>query len=78
MTSKSISITTEVYALLDKFRLKNENFSQAILRLLSTQADLQDLAGSWAKISDAKATIALVEKTVKKIHETTVEPINLE
>ncbi len=77
MTSKSISITTEVYELLDKFRLKNESFSQAILRLLSTQADLPDLAGAWAKISDSKDAITIVEKTVKKIHEAAAEPINL-
>jgi len=77
MTSKSISITTEVYDLLDKFRLKDESFSQAILRLLSTQADLPDLAGAWAKINDAEAAINLVEKIVKKIHNSAAEPINL-
>jgi predicted CopG family antitoxin len=77
MTSKSISITTEVYELLDKFRLKDESFSQTILRLLSTQADLPDLAGAWAKINDAEAAINLVEKIVKKVHESPAEPINL-
>jgi predicted CopG family antitoxin len=76
MTSKSISITTEVYELLDKFRLKDESFSQALLRLLKNQSDILDLAGAWANIADADSAIELVEKTVKKVHESS-EPINL-
>jgi predicted CopG family antitoxin len=69
MKSLSISITTEVYEILDKLRLKDENFSQAIMRLLSTPGDLLELAGSWAKIADAGAAIDLVEKVVKNIYE---------
>jgi len=30
MTSRSISITEDVYEKLDKFKLKNESFSQAL------------------------------------------------
>ena len=69
MTSKSISITTDTYEILDKFRLKNESFSQAIMRLLKNQADILELAGAWAKITDAGPAIEIIEKTVKKVHD---------
>jgi predicted CopG family antitoxin len=69
MTSKSISITTDTYELLDKFRLKNESFSQAIMRLLKNQADILELAGAWAKITDVGPAIEIIEKTVKKVHD---------
>ena len=69
MTSKSISITTDTYELLDKFRLKNESFSQAIMRLLKNQADILELAGAWTKISDVGPAIEIIEKTVKKVHD---------
>jgi len=77
MTSKSISITTEVYELLDKFRKKNESFSQVIKRLIESQMDLMDLAGIWKKIPDAEPAIELVEKIVKKVHEEKRESIDL-
>jgi predicted CopG family antitoxin len=68
MPSKPISITIEVYELLDKFRMKNESFSQAIKRLLESQTNLMDLAGGWKSIPDVDAAIDLIEKVVKKIH----------
>ncbi|MHA1267516.1 MAG: antitoxin VapB family protein [Candidatus Helarchaeota archaeon] len=77
MPSKSISITVEVYELLDKFRKKNESFSQAIKRLIESQMDLMDLAGAWKKIPDAEPAIELVEKVVKEIHEEKRESIDL-
>ncbi len=77
MTSKSISITTEVYELLDKLRKKNESFSQVIKRLIESQMDLMDLAGIWKKIPDAEPAIELVEKIVKKVHEEKREAIDL-
>ena len=78
MTSKSISITSKVYQRLDQYRLKNESFSQAITRLLDSNADIIKLAGAWKKISDIDPALDVIEKTVKKIHEesrTTVEAI---
>ncbi len=69
MTSRSISITKEVYDLLDKARLKNESFSQVIKRLLENQVDLLSLGGAWKKIPDAGPAIDLVRKIVKKIHD---------
>jgi len=77
MTSKSISITAEVYDLLDKFRKKNESFSQVIKRLIESQMDLMDLAGIWKKIPDAEPAIELVEKIVEKVHEEKRESISL-
>ena len=69
MTSKSISITNEVYEMLKKFKLKNESFSQAIKRLLEKNADILELAGSWKEIPDSGPAIDLIEKVVKEIHE---------
>jgi len=69
MPSRSISIKEEVYNQLDKYRLKNESFSEAIKRLLESNEDILDLAGAWKKISDVEPAIDIVEKVVKKIHE---------
>jgi len=69
MPSRSISIKEEIYNQLDKYRLKNESFSEAIKRLLESNADILDLAGAWKKISDVEPAIDIVEKVVKKIHE---------
>lgn len=71
MPSKSISITEDVYKQLDKYRLKNESFCQAIKRLLESNSDIMDLAGAWKKIPDIGPAIDIIEKTVKKIHEGT-------
>ena len=69
MPSRSISIKEEIYNQLDKYRLKNESFSEAIKRLLESNADILDLAGSWIRISDVEPAIDIVEKIVKKIHD---------
>ncbi|KKN41877.1 hypothetical protein LCGC14_0719000 [marine sediment metagenome] len=69
MPSRSISIKEEVYKQLDSYRLKNESFSETIKRLLDSNADILDLAGSWKKISDVEPAVDIVEKVVKKIHE---------
>ncbi len=69
MPSRSISIKEEIYNQLDKYRLKNESFSEAIKRLLESNADILDLAGAWKKIRDVEPALDLVEKIVKKIHD---------
>ena len=73
MTSRSISIKEEIYNQLDKYRLKNESFSEAIKRLLESNADILDLAGAWKKISDVEPALDIVEKIVKKIHEEEID-----
>ena len=70
MPSKSISIKEEVYKKLNEFRTKNESFSLTIERLLETHLDIMSLAGAWKKIPDVNPALELVEKIVKKIHET--------
>ena len=69
MPSRSISIKEEIYNQLDKYRLKNESFSETIKRLLESNADILDLAGAWKKISDVEPALDIVEKVVKKLHE---------
>ena len=69
MPSRSISIKEEIYNQLDKYRLLNESFSEAIKRLLDSNADILDLAGAWKKISDVEPALDMVEKVVKKLHE---------
>ena len=73
MTSRSISIKEEIYNQLDKYRLKNESFSEAIKRLLESNADILDLAGAWKKIIDVEPALDVVEKIVKKIHEEEID-----
>ncbi|TFG21053.1 MAG: antitoxin [Promethearchaeota archaeon] len=70
MTSRSISITKDVYEKLNKFRMRNESYSQAIKRLLESKLNIMELAGAWNKIPDLKPALDLVEKVVKKIHQT--------
>ena len=77
MTSKSISITDDVYEMLDKFRLKNESFSQTIKRLLDSSFSIIDLAGAWKGIPDVEPAIELIEKIVKKAHEDKGDQIDL-
>ncbi len=77
MTSKSISIKEEVYKKLKEFRIKNESISQTIESLLESHLDIMSLAGAWKKIPDVNPAIELVEKTVKKIHETENNSIQL-
>lgn len=77
MTSKSISIKEEVYKKLNEFRTKNESFSLTIERLLETHLDIMSLAGAWKKIPDVNPALELVEKIVKKIHETENDTIRL-
>ena len=76
MPSRSISIKEDIYNQLDKYRLKGESFSEAIKRLLDSNADILELAGAWKKISDVEPALELVEKVVKKLHEEEKE-INL-
>lgn len=77
MTSRSISITEDVYEKLDKFRMKNESFSQAINRLLESNLNIMELAGAWKKIPDVEPTLNLIEKVVKKIHDGEDENIKM-
>ncbi len=77
MTSKSISITDDVYEMLDKFRLKNESFSQVIKRLIESNLNIKDLAGAWQKIPDAEDAIDFIEKMVKKVHDNKNDELNL-
>ncbi len=77
MPLRSISITEEVYEKLDKFRMKNENFSQAINRLLESNLNIMELAGAWKKIPDVEPALNLIEKVVKKIHDGEYDNIKL-
>jgi len=77
MTSKSISIKEEVYEKLDKFRMKDESFSQTIERLIESHLDIMSLAGAWKRIPDVDPALDLVKMVVKKIHETENDTIRL-
>jgi len=77
MTSKSISIKEDVYDQLDKYRLKNESFSEVIKRLLETNLDITKLAGAWKKIPDIEPALNIIEETVKKIRNVEDDKIKL-
>ena len=58
MTSKTISITEEIYNELIKIKGKNESFSQLFSRLLNLQKkNLKELFGSWDLSEEEKAEI---------------------
>ncbi len=69
MPSRSISIKENVYNQLDKYRLKDESFSEAIKRLLDSNTNFLDLAGAWKKIPNVKPALDTIEKVVKHLHE---------
>jgi len=77
MPSKSISIKEDVYDQLDKYRLKNESFSEVIKRLLEANLDIIELAGAWKKIPDIEPALNIIEKTVDKIHNVESDKIKL-
>jgi len=52
MTSKTISVTEDVYNLLKKMKLKGESFSETIRRLVKGRR-ISDLAGLWSDIPEA-------------------------
>ncbi len=75
--TRSISINEDIYELLDKYRLKNETFSEAIKRLLESNLDIMTLAGAWNKIPDVEPALAVIEKNVKKIHNAETDDIKM-
>ncbi|NHI94614.1 MAG: antitoxin [Candidatus Lokiarchaeota archaeon] len=77
MPSKSISIKEEVYERLKKYKIKNESFSDTILRLLKANTEIINLAGSWKKIPDVDPVLKVIEETVKKIHEVEEKEIEI-
>ncbi|MHA1649142.1 MAG: antitoxin VapB family protein [Candidatus Helarchaeota archaeon] len=68
MPFRSISIREEVYEKLKKYQLKNESFSDTILRLIKVNTNIMDLAGSWKWIPDIEPAIKVIEETIKKVH----------
>ena len=58
MTSKTISITEEIYNRLKKLKDENESFSQLFHRMLEVyQHNLKDCFGAWEISDDDYATI---------------------
>ena len=53
VTSKTISVTEDVYELLSKMKLKGESFSDTIRRL-SRRRSLADCAGLWSEVSEGE------------------------
>jgi predicted CopG family antitoxin len=51
VTSKNISITSDVYEILTKMKLEGESFSDTIRRL-ARRGSLAECAGLWADMSD--------------------------
>ena len=75
--TRSISINEDTYELLDKYRLKNETFSETIKRLLESNLDIMKLAGAWKKIPDVEPALAMIEKNIKKIHDAETNDIKM-
>ena len=52
MVSKTISVTKEVYNLLEKEKAPGESFSETITRLVHNRGKLSDCAGLWNDLSE--------------------------
>ncbi|MBD3194433.1 MAG: hypothetical protein GF317_05210 [Candidatus Lokiarchaeota archaeon] len=70
--ARFISISEEVYELLEKYRFKHEIFSESLKRLLESNLDIMTLAGAWKKIPDIDSALEMIEWNVKKIHKTKI------
>ena len=54
--SKTISVTEDVYDLLDREKLPGESFSVTITRLVRRRGKISDSAGAWADMTDVEFT----------------------
>ena len=52
MTSKTLSVTEDVYHLLAREKFKNESFSQVIKRLVRSRGKISDCAGLWGNLTE--------------------------
>ncbi len=52
MVSKTISVTKDVYSLLEKEKAPGESFSETIVRLVHNRGKLSDCAGLWDDLSE--------------------------
>lgn len=75
--AKNISVSDEVYKILNQLKLGNESFSEVIKKLLPQKSMLSDIAGTetfsyqeWNKIQDAfQDQRALDNERMKKLLE---------
>ncbi|MCS4542458.1 MAG: antitoxin VapB family protein [Euryarchaeota archaeon] len=73
MTSKTISITKEVYELLLKLKLKGESFSETIARLAKKGGKLSECAGLWSDMSEEE--IQEIKTGIKQMRKTLDETL---
>ena len=52
MTSKTISVTEEVYDMLAEEKLPGESFSKTIVRIIKNKGKITDCAGLWEKVDE--------------------------
>lgn len=69
MTTKTISITEEVYEKLKARKLPHESFSDAIGRLTATKGDIQECLGLWKDVTEEE--IKTMEKAIAAGRQTT-------
>lgn len=65
MTSKTISITEDVYELLNSLKKPGESFSEELERLAKTRGNILDFAGAWSDLP--KSTIREMKKNIAKL-----------
>lgn len=63
MTTKTITIIENAYNALKREKMKDESFSEVILRLTKKRGSLMDSVGAWKHMTDEE------EKRIKKIIE---------
>lgn len=69
MVSRNIAVRMDVYSLLSMLKLKNESFSETILRLIRRNATVLDCAGLWSDLS--KKEFEEIESNIKELKKET-------
>ncbi len=55
MTTKTISITEDIYERLKAIKTEDESFSEELKRLTETKGSIMEFAGSWNDIGEEDA-----------------------
>lgn len=66
MTSRTISITDNVYKMLSRLKLKNESFSETITRL-AKKGKISECAGLWGDMPEKE--LEELEEGIKRMRE---------
>jgi len=65
MVTKTLTITDTAYGLLARNKLRDESFSQEIVRVFNKKGSIMDLAGAWSDITETETE--KMKASIKKL-----------